>query len=177
MKRSILLGLIISLSAWAGPFDCRKANREMQKDLKALGKYLEGGSDSMKTKSNNPMEMVKEYVKTQNDGDLSGYSFKERAKGIPTGESEAGTTYSSVALGAIMDTVDTWYLGEDSDSAEAKAKRKKIKAAAEKTLSNRLIPAYDAGAQGWGGSPATNLLYLSPKCKTVFSLFLGIVHD
>jgi hypothetical protein len=177
MKKLLVLLLTVSFSVWAAPRDCSAIDSAVKADLKALGKYFEGGNETLKTKSKRPLEMVKEFLVATYDADTAeNYDLKKNSKSIPSEGSEAGTTSAKAAKGAIWGTAEEWYLNGDSDD-EIQKTREGIESAIEKLFSHHLKYGYDAGAQGWGGSPATNLLFLNPRCKTLYSFFLGITHD
>jgi len=172
-----LWGLVL-VASWAftaeAKVNCTARNKKVQKDLDTLGAYMDSGGKLLKTKSNKPTEMITEWLADEYgaDNETPVLSWSESI-----GESEAGTTYARVGISAIMGNAETWYLDEDGDEPQDKDRKAKIKAAAVKLVGHRLTWGYDGNAQGWGGSPAVNVLLIDKECKVVHSLFLGITHD
>lgn len=179
MKAFLVLTFVSLFAVHAGAASCSDKNKLIQADLDALGNLMDSGGKLLKTKSNKPLEMVKEYIDSEYDGDSDSYEYKSNVTSITTDASEAGTATTKAAMTAIMDTAETWYVTADGSLSkeEEDANRSKIRAAAVKLLRHRLKFGYDASAQGWGGSPANNLLMIDTKCKVVHSFFLGISHD
>ena len=85
---------------------------------------------------------------------------------------------SICAVGATIEgCFHTWFGQDESGSLDPK-KAKKFEAAMDELFANSdLAFGFDAGVQGWGGSPAINLFVMIPECHVAYPLFLGITHD
>ncbi len=166
----VLLALVFSSTGFAKQIDCKARINAVRADLHALGELMDSSPDYTKTKSNKPLEMVKEYIEKKYPGEE--YTFEENAKDVDD-SAVAGTCSASVGISLIQGTADTWY----NEDGEGKDKSKVIEKAAERLRRHKLPFGFEGGAQGWGGSPASYVLLLDTECKAVHSFFLGISHD
>lgn len=148
--------------------DCRSLKAALKKDINALAKYLDTSAEVRKTKASDAKSMVREFIQ---EPEL--YSFNWNVKSI-SGDMEAGTITRGGAYDAILNTAETYY----AEDADGNNQMRAIQKATYQALSHKdVFYGYDSGAQGWGGSPATDLYFLIPDCQTTMVLFLGISHD
>jgi len=163
-------------SAEAATAACKKRTAAVQKDLDAVGSFIDSGAGLFETKSNVPIKMLKEWLIDKYDADSAEeISLKDWAESFD--DTEAGTTYARVGISSIMNIAETWYVDNSEEEDKNKLFLDNLRKAARKLVPHRLIWGFDGTDQGWGGSPGSNVLLIDKECKVVHSLFLGISHD
>ena len=167
---SNLLSFVLVFSTatlFAAKLDCRKLEKQLEKDTNAVSAFLAGGSTRFRTKSSELKSMVAEFVTDQYGDEFSVdqvLGFEDNVEA----DTDVGLVRSSRAVQEILNTASEWYESAD---------RKKLDAAIKRLRKNRVIYALDTTSQGWGGSPASNVLLMLPHCKSMHVLFRGIVTD